>query len=438
MKHKIPQPLLIAGLFFICLTELVSVQAVSISPSGIPYSETTAFIQNTLLAEGYDCGTADGFLGLVTKGAIKEYQRDHGMQATGLVTDELLLALQKDAYRQAIGGSIPLFLLAPVSDLQDEPAAEPDFPTLSTVRHEGAPRGTEFLDSPDDPDPDPDSVPWSSVLSFNGFDSSLYEGTWVALTDSGQARGYEVYLPSAWSLSAGYTQSDAMDISYDAYTDNPKISVPLMPLPLYAFSFTPGVPRVIRKGFIDAANLQLIPPGETAEQTMDHLKVSVSLYEQDVTDSTYVTACHVNGFEGFALYAKENAGQPYDYTVTCVGQNAAGEVLVAGFSANSHSAYIRRQIRNILASIHPVAASASSAPLRLPVPTQTPTPTPSPLPTPTPALLPVVPFFEEDASGDAGYEEDQYTEPYSIPSVPDFTSSVDMATVPADSFSSGD
>lgn len=53
----------------------------------------TMSIQQSLLDEGYDPGPVDGFMGMKTAGAIKNYQRNNGLAVTGTVTQELLLSL---------------------------------------------------------------------------------------------------------------------------------------------------------------------------------------------------------------------------------------------------------------------------------------------------------------------------------------------------------
>jgi peptidoglycan hydrolase-like protein with peptidoglycan-binding domain len=43
--------------------------------------------------QGYNAGTADGYYGPVTRGAIMQYQTDHGMTADGKLTPDLLKSL---------------------------------------------------------------------------------------------------------------------------------------------------------------------------------------------------------------------------------------------------------------------------------------------------------------------------------------------------------
>lgn len=50
-------------------------------------------VQGALNDAGYSCGTPDGIAGEGTKGAIRDFQRAHGLEETGEVTDELIDAL---------------------------------------------------------------------------------------------------------------------------------------------------------------------------------------------------------------------------------------------------------------------------------------------------------------------------------------------------------
>ncbi len=63
--------------------------------------QTVMEVQQRLNALGYNAGSADGMLGAKSVTAIKAFQRDHGLAATGQVSPELLIALQK------AGGSDP-------------------------------------------------------------------------------------------------------------------------------------------------------------------------------------------------------------------------------------------------------------------------------------------------------------------------------------------
>ena len=55
--------------------------------------ETVKATQQALNDAGYNCGTPDGVAGKNTKKAISSYQSDHGLNATGTVTHELLVSL---------------------------------------------------------------------------------------------------------------------------------------------------------------------------------------------------------------------------------------------------------------------------------------------------------------------------------------------------------
>ena len=70
--------------FFICFS-------ICANPLAVEYDvEAIAFVQEYLNENGYDCGTVDGILGSKTSNAISQYQIDHGLEATGQVSAELL------------------------------------------------------------------------------------------------------------------------------------------------------------------------------------------------------------------------------------------------------------------------------------------------------------------------------------------------------------
>lgn len=56
-------------------------------------STTIRIVQQILNERGYNCGTPDGISGGKTSEAIRSYQADKGMTVNGLVTDELIQAL---------------------------------------------------------------------------------------------------------------------------------------------------------------------------------------------------------------------------------------------------------------------------------------------------------------------------------------------------------
>jgi hypothetical protein len=53
-------------------------------------------IQHKLKSEGYDVGRVDGIWGKMTSAALKKYQMDHGMQASGKVNQETAYLLGLD------------------------------------------------------------------------------------------------------------------------------------------------------------------------------------------------------------------------------------------------------------------------------------------------------------------------------------------------------
>ncbi len=53
-------------------------------------NSTVLQVQKQLQAAGYDCGPADGLMGAKTRGALQQFQKDHGLNASGK-TDEATL-----------------------------------------------------------------------------------------------------------------------------------------------------------------------------------------------------------------------------------------------------------------------------------------------------------------------------------------------------------
>jgi peptidoglycan hydrolase-like protein with peptidoglycan-binding domain len=50
-------------------------------------------VQVALQKAGYDSGSADGVVGPGTRDAISRYQRDHGLDVTGKISEPVLRAL---------------------------------------------------------------------------------------------------------------------------------------------------------------------------------------------------------------------------------------------------------------------------------------------------------------------------------------------------------
>jgi peptidoglycan hydrolase-like protein with peptidoglycan-binding domain len=51
-------------------------------------------VQSALAREGYYDGAIDGHLGPATRNALRRYQQDHGLEATGGITSGLIQALR--------------------------------------------------------------------------------------------------------------------------------------------------------------------------------------------------------------------------------------------------------------------------------------------------------------------------------------------------------
>lgn len=60
--------------------------------TGLTYNnyDCVRIIQEALNDAGYSCGTPDGVIGDGTRGAIRDYQGDHGLEETGEIDDELI------------------------------------------------------------------------------------------------------------------------------------------------------------------------------------------------------------------------------------------------------------------------------------------------------------------------------------------------------------
>ena len=80
-------------LICLVLAVLLTLSAVSVFAEGYTDKDTVKKVQQALNDAGYDCGTPDGAAGKKTKAAITSYQTDKGLTVTGVIDDELLLAL---------------------------------------------------------------------------------------------------------------------------------------------------------------------------------------------------------------------------------------------------------------------------------------------------------------------------------------------------------
>ena len=58
-----------------------------------PVNSTVVSVQNVLAQDGYYDGPIDGIAGGGTRGAIADYQSDHGLPVSGLIDAELLSSL---------------------------------------------------------------------------------------------------------------------------------------------------------------------------------------------------------------------------------------------------------------------------------------------------------------------------------------------------------
>lgn len=62
-------------------------------------------LQQSLNAMGYNCGSADGVFGAKTQAAVKQYQKDQGIKADGIVGSNTKKELKKDGYAKGTLGT---------------------------------------------------------------------------------------------------------------------------------------------------------------------------------------------------------------------------------------------------------------------------------------------------------------------------------------------
>ena len=75
------------------LAAVLTLSAVSALAAEYTDAETVRMVQQALNDAGYDCGKPDGIAGHKTRSAIMAYQKDKGLEQTGVVDDALLVAL---------------------------------------------------------------------------------------------------------------------------------------------------------------------------------------------------------------------------------------------------------------------------------------------------------------------------------------------------------
>ena len=84
MKHKTGMALFSIICFAFCID----------APATEYDIETIIYVQEYLNSNGYDCGTADGIIGSKTSDSIMDFQRDHDLEVTGQITDQLLRQME--------------------------------------------------------------------------------------------------------------------------------------------------------------------------------------------------------------------------------------------------------------------------------------------------------------------------------------------------------
>ena len=80
-------------LICLALAVMLALSAVSAFAAEYTDKDTVKKVQQALNDAGYDCGTPDGAAGKKTKAAITSFQTDKGLTITGVIDDELLVAL---------------------------------------------------------------------------------------------------------------------------------------------------------------------------------------------------------------------------------------------------------------------------------------------------------------------------------------------------------
>ncbi|HEX3000647.1 MAG TPA: spore cortex-lytic enzyme [Armatimonadota bacterium] len=110
---------LTAGLVF---SAAVDAAVPALSRQGSQGNEVTE-IQNKLNELGYNVGTADGVFGAKTAQAVKQFQRDKGIKADGIVGPQTLKALGLTGGKAPSTGDLDTQLLAKVisAESRDEP-----------------------------------------------------------------------------------------------------------------------------------------------------------------------------------------------------------------------------------------------------------------------------------------------------------------------------
>ena len=80
-------------LICLVLAVMLALSAVSAFAAEYKDKDTVKKVQQALNDAGYDCGTPDGAAGKKTKAAITSYQTDKGLTVSGVIDDEILVAL---------------------------------------------------------------------------------------------------------------------------------------------------------------------------------------------------------------------------------------------------------------------------------------------------------------------------------------------------------
>ena len=110
-------------------------------------------VQTVLLDLGYDPDGIDGYMGPGTAKAVKRFQKDHGLRATGIVTESLIAALYKAANRDEMPNG-HIYIRRNFVDIFDAPV---------TIRDPETPLGVH-------------------LFTVQNFDEHADEARWLALT----------------------------------------------------------------------------------------------------------------------------------------------------------------------------------------------------------------------------------------------------------------
>ena len=83
---------LIFSMLFFLIFSIVTIVPETVH-ADVTDPQSIKIVQETLNKEGFNCGTADGVAGNNTRAAIEDYQKEHDLEVTGDITQELIDSL---------------------------------------------------------------------------------------------------------------------------------------------------------------------------------------------------------------------------------------------------------------------------------------------------------------------------------------------------------